>query len=421
MPRVSPTPIVRRARRARKDERGAILVLGAAGLIVALIASALAVDLGRQASEKKADQLVADLAALDSVRELEPLLLSVPGVTVPLTIAQAQQAAEDAARRNGFDPDAEGQDVVAEVGTVGADNTFTSGGATPNAVKVTVSSLLDYLFEVGGRTLSASAVARLIPDGTPGTPGSPGLPPTGGSPGGGTPGTTPTSFVGFDLGSALASADFDSTTVPVLNRIFGEMIDGNADLVSWKGLGDANVTMAALGHELADLGLDVSTPQKLMAADLTLNQLFTATANALDQQGDSEATAAANLFRGSAGIIAQSTNTTTFKLAKIMTFNQGSGSTVADANLKVRNLVVAGAEAANGSNVISVPDVGINLPGIATMSMTLQIVEPMKHVFGPIGAWAETGQMKMTVTEIIDDGLPNLPMLSEPKVVGAFL
>ncbi|MEY2478931.1 MAG: hypothetical protein QOG87_4246 [Actinomycetota bacterium] len=418
MPRVSPhTPI---ARRARKDERGAILVLGAVGLLVALVASALAVDLGRQSSEKKADQLVADLAALDSVRELEPLLLSVPGVTLPITIADAQQAAEDAARRNGFDPDAAGNDVVAETGTVDSNNTFTAGGATPNAVKVTVSSLLDYLFEVGGRTLSASAVARLIPDGSPGTPGTPGIPPTNGSPGGGGGGTTPTSFAGFDLGSALASADFDNTSVPVLNRIFGEMIDGNADLMSWKGLGDANVTMAALGEELGALGLDVGTPQKLMAADLTLNQLFTATANALNQQGTSDATAAAALFGGSAGIIAQSTNTTTFKLAKIMTFNQGGGSNVADANLKVRNLIVGAAQVANGSNVISIPNIGINLPGIATTALTLQIVEPMKHVFGPVGAWAETAQVKLTITPTIDDGLPNLPLLSEPKIVGSF-
>jgi uncharacterized membrane protein len=418
MPRVTPTTAV--ARRARKDERGAIMILGALGLIVALVAAALAVDLGRQASEKKADQLVADLAALDSVRELEPLLLTVPGVTLPITVTNAQAAAEQSARRNGFDPDASGNDVTTQLGTVDSNNTFTPGGASPNAVKVTVSSLLDYLFEVGGRTLSASAVARLIPDGTPGTPGQPGLPPTGGGPGGGIPGTSPTAFAGFDLGSALASADIDSTNVPLFNKVFGEMIDGNADLLSWKGLGEANVTMDALQQQLVALGLDVGTPQKLMATDLTLGQLFTATANALNQQGTSSATAAAGLFGGSAGIIAQSTNTSTFKLAKLMTFNQGSGSNVAAANLKVRNLVVGAAEAANGSNVISIPDIGITLPGIASMGMTLQVVEPLKHVYGPVGAWKETGQVKMTLTPVIDDGLPNIPFLNEPRISGSF-
>lgn len=422
MPRLAPTSIavVIPARRAPREERGAVMILAAVGLLLALVASALAVDLGRQAHEKKSDQLVADLAAMDSVRELEPMLLSVPGLSLPVVIANVEAAAEESARRNGFDPDADGNELDVEVGTVDADNAFTPGGTAPNAVKVAATSVIDYVFDTGGRSLTADAVARLVPDGTPGSPGSPGTGPVPGTPPTGYPGTTPTAFAGFDLASALGSADFDAATVPVLNRVFGEMIDGNADLLSWKGLGDANVTMAALGRELASLGTAAGTPQEMLSSDVTLGRLFTATANALDQQGTSEAAAAANLFRGSAGIIAQSTNTTTFKLADIMTFNQGNGSTIADANLKVRNLVVAAAQAANGDNLISVPDAGITLPGISNVAVTMQIVEPMKHVFGPLGAWGETAQVKLTITPEIDDGLPNIPLLNEPKIYGSF-
>jgi len=423
-----------RAHRARRDEKGAILILSVAGVVLALVASALAVDLGRQAHEKKADQLIADLAALDAAREIEPIILSLPGVTLDVVIADVQSAAEESAERNGFDLAAEGHSLTTEVGHVDDDKAFTPGGTPVNAVRAFVTSPIDYAFGVGGRSLTATAVAKMIagaPTGDPGQTGNPWWWPVDGFPGTeGSPGyphfpeqccdEDGWALAGFDLGSALASGDFDDVTVPVLNRVFGEMIGGNADLLSWSGLGNANVTMEALRRELAELGLDVGTPQQLLAADLTLAQLFTATANALNEQGNSEATAAANLFGGSLGIIAQSTTTTTFKLADIMSFEQGSGDEVAAANIKVRNLVVAAAEAANGDNVISVPDVGITIPGVARTSLELQIVEPQQHVLGPVGTSGSTAQVRFTVTPLIESRDVSILGLTNPKVTGAF-
>lgn len=416
MPRPTPTTAVHVvARRAQRDEQGVVLILAAVGVLLALVASALAVDLGRQALEKKDDQRVADLAALDSARELEPLVLSVPGVSVSTVLANVQSAAEASARRNGFDPDAAGNTLTAVAGHVDNQNVFTPGGPTYNAVRVVAGSNLDYVFAPGGKDLVAKALARLAPNTGPGStfPGSPPQPGSG-IPGGGD------ARGGFMLGSALASADFDAVSAPVLNRVFGQMIGGNADVLSWKGLGEAKVTMAALRQELGNLGVDVGTPEKMLAANLTLNKLFAATANALDQQGTSDATAAAALFRGSAGIIAQSTNTTTFQLAKIMRFEQGNGSSVAAANMKVRNLVVAAAEAANGSNVISVPDSGITIPNVSKTALSLQIIEPQKYVFGPVGTSDRTGQVKLTLTPTLNDTGLTIPLIPVPKITGAF-
>ncbi|MEY2568991.1 MAG: hypothetical protein QOE35_3520 [Actinomycetota bacterium] len=398
MPRPLPTPSAVVARRLERDERGVVLIMAAVGLLLALVASALAVDLGRQASEKKEDQLIADLAALDAVRELRPLVVNTPGVSLSTVLADVTSAARASAQRNGFDPAAAGHALTAEAGSVDSQNTFTPGGATPNAVRVLVGSNMDYVFAPGGKDLTAKAIAKLAS-----TSG----------PGGVCCGGNDDQKAGFFLGSALASANFDSATAPVVNRVFGQMIGGNADIVSWNGLGNANITMSALQHELGNLGLDVGTPQKLLAADLTLNRLFTATANALDQQGDSRAA----IFRNGAGIIAQSTNTTTFKLANIMTFDQGAGTTVADANLKVRNLVVAAAEAANGSNVISVPNAGLTVPGVSNTAVTLQVVEPMKWVYGPVTTTGSTAQIKLTVTNTIDQAFTFAGLVGS-KIVG---
>ena len=47
-----------------------MLILAAFGLMLAMIASALSIDLGRLAQDKRNDQKVADIAALDAVRAL---------------------------------------------------------------------------------------------------------------------------------------------------------------------------------------------------------------------------------------------------------------------------------------------------------------------------------------------------------------
>ncbi|HWI05760.1 MAG TPA: pilus assembly protein TadG-related protein, partial [Acidimicrobiales bacterium] len=55
-------------RARRHEERGAILVLSTVGLVLAMIAAGLAIDLGRIAQAARDDQRIADLAALDAAR-----------------------------------------------------------------------------------------------------------------------------------------------------------------------------------------------------------------------------------------------------------------------------------------------------------------------------------------------------------------
>ena len=54
----------------RRDERGAMLILAAVGLVLAMIFAALAIDIGFLAADKRTDQKFADLAALDASRDL---------------------------------------------------------------------------------------------------------------------------------------------------------------------------------------------------------------------------------------------------------------------------------------------------------------------------------------------------------------
>ncbi|MGQ0520162.1 MAG: hypothetical protein ACT4PX_03285, partial [Actinomycetota bacterium] len=131
-------------RMVRRNQRGAVLVLAVPGLILAASALALSVDLGRQALEKRTDQKVADLASLDAVRD----------------IANAQAAAEASARRNGFDPSEEGNSVLAERGSVDDQRVFALDPAG-DSVRVTITSVIDYIFAPGSRVVTARAVSEL--------------------------------------------------------------------------------------------------------------------------------------------------------------------------------------------------------------------------------------------------------------------
>jgi len=56
--------------RAGRGEHGSVLVLVAGSLVLFMICTALAVDLGSLSHQIRVDQKVADLAALDAVRVL---------------------------------------------------------------------------------------------------------------------------------------------------------------------------------------------------------------------------------------------------------------------------------------------------------------------------------------------------------------
>ena len=357
------------ADRSRRDERGAVLVMSIAGLVLALVATALSVDIGRQAVMKREDQSIADMAALDAARAL----------------ANVQPAAEQSARRNGFDPSAPGNSVVAERGTVDAANNFTPD---PNgtAVRVTVGSNLDYVFAPGGRGLTARAVAKM---------------------------SEPTAK--FGIGSSLAGVNLGNA--PFVNSILGPMIGGNANVVGWQGLASSYVTLGALQQQLATAGFQVGTVDELLNADITLADLAQATADALSASGDSNA----SLFSGPNGITAQSTNTTTFKLGDFIDVAQGTGSAALAGTFNVWSLLTASAVVANGSNLISVPNATVTVPGVATTGLSLSVIEGPKWAVGPAdgSTTATTGQVQLTLTTTLDMPISVVGLVGA-RVTGSF-
>ena len=159
-----------------RDERGAMLVLSAAGLVLAMIFTALAVDIGFLAADKRTDQKIADMAALDASRNLENI----------------QALAEASALRNGFVRDAK-RTVFAELVTPDGSGDYVPS-ATGKFVRVTIKSPRKPFFPFvspNERIVTARAVAGGEPEAE------------------------------FTVGSALASLD---TQKSALDNIIGPML-----------------------------------------------------------------------------------------------------------------------------------------------------------------------------------------------------
>lgn len=342
-------------RRPPREERGAVLVLAAFGLVVAMISAALAIDIGSLAQDARQDQKVADLAALDAVRG---------------TPATFNTLALSSAARNGF-PTTTGFSMTAVEGTKSGNACTTVSGAGSVCVTVTSPYTNKFPFVGGRNSVTRAAMA------------------------------SNTAFGGFTIGSSLVT--FDTSRSAILDRFIGRIVKGSnisTGLVSWSGLAGAHVTLDAFRTQLATMGFTVGSVSQLLDANLTLTQLMQATAQALTAQGVAGAAQATILNTLKAQVT--SSSLVQFKLSQFMTVSQGADNTALASNLNVFQLVTAAAQVANGSNFIDVSDVGISVPGVLSTKASLQVIQPPKLYFGPVGGSTSTAQISLTLTPSLD-------------------
>ncbi|MFP5318148.1 MAG: pilus assembly protein TadG-related protein [Acidimicrobiia bacterium] len=338
--------------RRQRDERGAILIMATVGVVLAVISAALAVDLGRHAQERRRDQKVADLAALDAVRDL----------------ANVDAVAKASALRNSF-PSGPGFSVT------GVEGVKVDGACVPQpgagSACVTVRSTISNIFRPGDGSIRAVAVASRENKGS------------------------------FSIGSSLASLDpSDSVLDQYMRRIINA--SGPVNVVSYNGLASANVTLKALQQQLLNAGLDVGSVDKLLNTSMSLRQLLTATASAL---GPGNPAAAADVN----GIALAANSTLMVKLGDLIEVAQGSDNAALASQVNVFRLVTGSAAVANGTNTISIPSLTVSIPNVTNVSVSLKITELPKMYIGPTYGpqpHAQTSQVELTVSPTIDLSIP---------------
>ncbi|HEX8770480.1 MAG TPA: pilus assembly protein TadG-related protein, partial [Acidimicrobiales bacterium] len=351
--------MMRWGRPRRDDERGAIIVVSTVGVVLAVISTALAVDLGRLAVTKRSDQKTADLAALDAARALP-------------SASAAKTAAEQSATRNGLnwtssafamsgaDPDG----LYVCLGTmVGGSFSKSADCQTGTVVRVQAQSKFSAVFPfvAGPSGVSASGAAgRSSPFGT------------------------------VRVGSNLVT--LDPTQRTVVNRLLTNVLGGtvNVNAVGWDGIVNGNVSFSRLRTAL---GYSAGSPDSVLDASITYRQLLDATATALQADGSPSSLAARAGILQFVSQVGASFGTS-MKLRQLFDIvgNVGDGTDVADASFRVMDIVQGGAILADGDHFASatllatdsLPSLGL-IPNFYSAKLNFGLIEAPRLKSGSPG------------------------------------
>lgn len=343
----------------RERQRGAIGVMAAGTLLLALICLALVIDTGRLYYEQRKLQRVVDMAALEAASQGG--LCGLPsGVQGYVTTSAA---------RNGFVP-ATGDSLVATLGSVTFDGgygsaasrrTFIAGGDPADSVRVqathTVPSslLLNVASLFSGASsntvLSAQAVGRR------------------------------TAMAGISAGSGVLS--LDSTNSPLLNALLGGLLGTtiNLDLVTYQGIAGANVSLLALSQQLkaAGVNLELGKIDSLLGANVTAAQLLQAMVNAAD--ASQLANVNTSLLRTAlANINVPTANLTLGQILSVVA-PDSVRDTALNAGVNLLDLLMATAMVANKNNAVNVDLKGKNIAGVVP-TVKLQVISPPTIAIG---------------------------------------
>lgn len=395
----------------RDDERGAISVMAAMMTLAAVLATSLAVDVGRVAYVSRDQQGVTDRAALDTIHELRDHdastlseLFTLVSTTVGLTMdrnpgsnptaADTRQVegvvlgTEDSpgfAAICGVEPTwmqdqrtAEGQAQVPDCTT--ADSLGTHGMGDVSAVEVFTTSDVPYLFAIG-----AAEAARTVDKRARASFGNP-------------VGTVSAASTAVDLNDGLATQ--------LLSRLLGA--DADLDLIGWNGLANADVSLRQIGTQLG-----VGSLEQVLDAQVTVAELASVIASVLtNESADPDVDVQTTLL----DIVQLGTEVTlgTVRLGDVLLVDPASGSSALDATVDASSLLMAlgqqalvAAAVANGENFATIDLAVLDLAGAS-----VQLIEAPQVAIGRPGmkdatTWhtqARTAQARLNLELPLNNG-----------------
>ncbi|WP_420998136.1 TadG family pilus assembly protein [Cupriavidus sp. 30B13] len=378
-----------------RAQRGAIGVLGALLLVTVAVGALVSIDVGHVFYRQRELQKVADMAALAGAQQLKQ---AGPSATVSANVLAATQAA---GTQNGYGRAAAAGCASPAAGAADGmnvcmgvwDPAYTSGTDTArhfkagydsnaqsvsaNAVQVVVTQTVPILFVIPGgtsRQLRAEAIANASPP-----------------------------VASFSVGTGLL--DFNSGS-SLLSSLLGTSVKVSA--LDWPGLVNANVTLDQLR-----LKLGVGSIDELLKTSLSIQQFYALVLGAAGQDG------LLSVLLGSPptqlGIGGAKVDVGLGKLINLGVLAPAASS-AADVALNVSNLLILGAQVANGKAALSVPlSVPSSATGIAGLDAQLFLVQPPVMATGPARqlsgsptGWqtaANAQQVGLRLDVLVDTGL----------------
>ncbi|ROM55559.1 pilus assembly protein TadG-related protein [Pseudomonas rhodesiae] len=357
-------------------QRGAISLMAAGTLAVALVFLLLAVDSGRLYLDKRKLQSIADTSALEAAGR--------GGLCSPTTTAN--DYAKQNAARNGFTVVAgdSSRGLAVTCGTLitNAANirVFSPDVTQSEAVRVvatrnvttSIASGLWSLFSGGSAStqtqLSATAVAAYAPP-----------------------------VAQLSIRSNLGTVD--SAKSDVLNLLMGRLLGGSLSLTAagWNGLLGTNVNLLGYLDQLAiSLNVKAGDYEALLTTAVSANELIDAAVKVLQTNG-AVATAVINDVIKVQAIAPSTRQLTVGQLLKIAT---GTPAAALNTNLQLFQLLQTTAQLSSSKNPVSAA-VQLNIPLVGNVSVQTKVIDPpqLSAVGNP--AKAKAGLNKVPPTDQI--------------------
>lgn len=342
---------------ARHRERGAVLPLVGIVLTTLILFASFALDLGYQRVMRRDLQALADVMALDLARQLDGRTESV--ILADPVFTAAKDASQD---RNDDQLAGRGLVTTVELGSVNATGDFvdTGGGAVPTAVRVTAAGVMDNFFRPGTAAATRSAVGEIADN----------------------------ALARFRVGSSLVSVN--PQTSSFIGQVLNDIVPG-ASVLSYQGLANANVGLQALGVALG-VPIATATPEELLATNVGLNQLAVASAQVLQNQGDTAGATALN------NLIAAGIPNTSINLGEALAAESGQGGPGLGSSVSVARLITTAAFLADGDHAVTIPASTLGIPGLASVGFRLTGIEAPREGGNTDGASATTQQLDLEIT-----------------------
>ncbi|MGE8339277.1 pilus assembly protein TadG-related protein [Pseudomonas laurylsulfatiphila] len=331
-------------------QRGAIGLMAALTLTLALGFMLLVVDTGRLYLEQRKLQRIADVAVLEAVTRNGDCL--VPAATAA-TYAQAS------ATRNGYDA-ADSMTLNTTCGTLqtGANNlrTFLADAGKKDAVRVIVTHTVQTSVAAGIYALMGPGPVSLTTQLTATAVSAPAvLPP----------------LAMLTIGSTALLVD--SSQSAALNLLLGQMLGGslNLSVAGWQGLVDTQISLLGYLNQLAiDAHVTAGDYTTLLSKNIALTQLLDSAITVLQAGGTSTSLAVSGLtgLKVAAG-------STSLVLGQLLQLQTGTVSSALNTNLQVFQLVEAFIQLANSQNA-AVANIPLSIPGLVNGGVKVKVIQP---------------------------------------------
>lgn len=330
-------------------QRGAIGLVSALTLGLAMMFMLLVLDSGRLYLEQRKLQRVADVAALEAVTRDGDCLANLT----------AARYATESASRNGLTV-AEGITLTTSCGVLqtGADKlrSFTPDASQKAAIRVIATRVVPTSIAAGVGALFSPGPVSLDTRLTATAVGAPAvLPP----------------LAMLTIGSTALVVD--SSKSAALNLLLGKMLGGSLNLsaVGWQGLVDTNINLLGYLNQLAlDVNVSAGNYTELLNKKIKLTQLLDTAITVLQAGGTTANVAVSGLtdLKAVAG-------STELALGQLLQLQTGAPSSALNTNLQVFQLVEAFVQLANSQNGIVV-DLPLNIPALVNGSVRVKVIEP---------------------------------------------